>query len=140
MIPADRRRRPYHPFATSLPPWLYLRARRLPCSTGRRGRGHPPSSLRGRPPRRDASPLWRAHLSLAKVLRSQGRDAEAAQEFAAAADLIEELATPIPAGDPATSFQAAATALLPRSQDSTWRRVYRKEFGGLTHVSWTSPG
>ena len=76
--------------------------------------------------------LWRAHLSLGKVLRSQGRDAEAAQEFAAAADLIEELGTNIPAGEPAKSFQAAATALLPRSQDSTWRRVYRKEFGGLT--------
>jgi DNA-binding NarL/FixJ family response regulator len=76
--------------------------------------------------------LWRAHLSLGKILRSEGRDAEAAQEFAAAADLIEELAAPIPAGDPANSFQAAATSLLPRSQDSTWRRVYRKEFGGLT--------
>jgi len=76
--------------------------------------------------------LWRAHLSLGKVLRSQSRDAEAAQEFAAAADLIEELGANIPAGDPATAFQAAATSLLPRSHDSTWRRVYRKEFGGLT--------
>jgi tetratricopeptide (TPR) repeat protein len=76
--------------------------------------------------------IWRAHLSLGKVLRSQSRDAEAAQEFAAAADLIEELGANIPADDPATAFQAAATSLLPRSHDSALRRVYRKEFGGLT--------
>ena len=85
--------------------------------------------------------LWRAHLSLAKVLRSQGRDAEAAQEFAAAADLIEELLAPI--SSPATPQPPSRPPLQPsfparrtlRGAGST-----RKSLVGLPYVSWTSPG
>jgi DNA-binding NarL/FixJ family response regulator/Tfp pilus assembly protein PilF len=76
--------------------------------------------------------LWRAHISLGKLLRAHGRQAEASHEFAEAADLIEELTANIADKELGKAFQAAATSLLPRSHDASWRNIYRKEYGGLT--------
>jgi len=76
--------------------------------------------------------LWRISLDLGKLYQVQQRDEEAEYAFAAAQELIEELATPIPDTSLRNHFLHEATALIPRQEPLSPRRAAKKAFGGLT--------
>jgi DNA-binding CsgD family transcriptional regulator len=76
--------------------------------------------------------LWRVHVALGKLYKSQARRGEAEDEFSAARQIIQSLAENVPHEDLRRSFIEQSMAMLPRLRASSPRRAEKKRFGGLT--------
>jgi predicted ATPase/DNA-binding CsgD family transcriptional regulator len=76
--------------------------------------------------------LWRIHVALGKLYRTQARRDEAEREISAAGDMIQTLAAIVPDEDLRRNFTERAMAMLPRPRASSPRRAEKKKFGGLT--------
>ena len=75
--------------------------------------------------------LWRIYVSLGQVLQRQARRGEAEQTYAAARELVSELATALP-DERAQLFQARALSLMPAPRPVSQLRAARTASGGLT--------
>ena len=76
--------------------------------------------------------LWRIHLSLAHLYRTEKRHAEAGEAFAAAQTILDELAAGITDLSVRETFLDAARKLLPRPRPSSELRAAKQAYGGLT--------
>jgi DNA-binding CsgD family transcriptional regulator len=75
---------------------------------------------------------WRVYRSLARLHRASKREAEAERAFAAARDVIAELAATIDDGPLRDGFLHAALGSLPRERPVTPLRAAKQSYGGLT--------
>jgi DNA-binding CsgD family transcriptional regulator len=76
--------------------------------------------------------IWRIHVDLGRACRSLGRRTAAAEHFAAARKLIQELADDLPQGTLRDHFLTEALARLPAERARTPRRAFMQAMGGLT--------
>ena len=82
--------------------------------------------------RQDRTILWTVHRSLGSVYQSVRREEQAQDEFAAARQIIEELATTIDDASLREQFERAALGSLPQETPLPPREVTKRAFGGLT--------
>jgi tetratricopeptide (TPR) repeat protein len=76
--------------------------------------------------------LWRISIDLGRLYQVQRRDEEAKHAFAAAQELIENLAVSISDTSLRDHFLHEASVLIPRQEPLSPRRAAKKAFGGLT--------
>ncbi len=82
--------------------------------------------------RQDPAVLWTVHRSLGRVYQSLRREEEARGEFAAARQLIEELATTIADASLREQFLQTALGSLPQETPLPPRETTKRAVGGLT--------
>jgi DNA-binding CsgD family transcriptional regulator len=75
---------------------------------------------------------WRICIALGNLYQAQGRDTEAEQAFAAARNLIAELAATIADEPLRDNFLHQAMAMLPHSRPLSPKQAAKQAFGGLT--------
>jgi DNA-binding CsgD family transcriptional regulator len=85
------------------------------------------AQARGLPPL-----LWRTHIALGKLYQWLKRFDDAASEFAAARDVVDNLGDTIPDQALRDNFVRQAGALMPPTALPSPRRAAKKEFSGLT--------
>ena len=76
--------------------------------------------------------LWRISLTQGKLAHSQRRYEEAERRFAAALELLEDLASSLPDETFHQRFLQHAQALFPRTRQPSAHRLAKKIFEGLT--------
>ncbi|MHB8735807.1 MAG: helix-turn-helix transcriptional regulator, partial [Terriglobales bacterium] len=76
--------------------------------------------------------LWRLHCSLGALYHKTRRQSLATREFAAAQQIIEELAATVPDDHTRGTFLRNAFAIIPRAYLIAARRVAKEQYGGLT--------
>jgi DNA-binding CsgD family transcriptional regulator len=76
--------------------------------------------------------LWRIYLTQGKLAHSQRRYEEAERRFAAAQEMLEDLASSLPDETLQQHFLQHAHALFPRTQQPSLHRLTKKTFEGLT--------
>ena len=76
--------------------------------------------------------LWRIYLTQGKLAHSQRRYEEAERRFAAAREMLEDLASSLPDETLQQHFLQHAHALFPRSRQPSPHRLTKKTFEGLT--------
>jgi ATP/maltotriose-dependent transcriptional regulator MalT len=76
--------------------------------------------------------VWRSHLALGRLLRTQRRYEDAERELLAAQQTIDHLAERIPDVDVRGSFLDRAAALFPTRRPPTLRQAAKETYGGLT--------
>lgn len=83
--------------------------------------------------KQDVKPiLWRIHISLGKLLRTRGRREEAEAHFAAAREIIAELAGKVPDSELRDNFVSQALAMMPGAPAPSLLRAAKAQYGGLT--------
>ena len=87
---------------------------------------------RGALERREAPLLWQVQRSLGRVYRLLTREQEARSAFAAAREVIEELAQTVDDAELRERFLQRALASLPPEKSISPRRAEAAKFGGLT--------
>jgi DNA-binding CsgD family transcriptional regulator len=76
--------------------------------------------------------VWRIDLTLGKLAHAQRKYEEAERRFAAARELIEDLASDLPTEPYGQRFLRQAQALFPRTRQPSALRLTKKTFEGLT--------
>ena len=76
--------------------------------------------------------LWRIHMALGKLYRTEGDSERAKTAFAAARTLVEETAATLDDDDVRENLRRRATDLIPPVQPLTPRQAAKQKFGGLT--------
>jgi DNA-binding NarL/FixJ family response regulator len=76
--------------------------------------------------------LWRIYLTQGKLARSQRRYEEAERRFAAAQEILEDLAGSLPDQTLQQHFRQHAHALFPHTRRPSPHRLTKKTFSGLT--------
>jgi DNA-binding CsgD family transcriptional regulator len=76
--------------------------------------------------------LWQTHESLGALYRAQHRRDDAEREYAAAREVIEEMAATVPDEMLREQFRARAFARVPAPRAASPRRVNQERYGGLT--------
>lgn len=87
---------------------------------------------RGAQERGSRPDLWAIHGSLGRAYRLLQRDDDDRREFAAARQLVEEMAATIEDEHLRDQFRSAALGSLPREKPLNRREAARRAFGGLT--------
>jgi DNA-binding CsgD family transcriptional regulator/tetratricopeptide (TPR) repeat protein len=83
--------------------------------------------------RQGARPLlWRVHVALGRLYRTQDRQADAERAFGDAGMVIDELAASIPDHTLRETFRRAATVQLPQPRPQASNRVAPRAFGLLS--------
>jgi hypothetical protein len=75
---------------------------------------------------------WRLHIASGNLQHKMRRAAEAGREFAAAQQIIADLAAAVPDDHTRGVFLRSAFAMIPRPYLSATRRVAKEQWGGLT--------
>jgi DNA-binding CsgD family transcriptional regulator len=76
--------------------------------------------------------LWQIHESLGAIYRTLHRREDAEREYAAAREVIEEMAASVPDETLREQFRARASARVPAPRQPSARSVERARFDGLT--------
>jgi len=76
--------------------------------------------------------LWRIHVALGNLYRTQARREEAERVLSAARAIIEELAASVPDEELRNTFLSQAARRLPRPHSVSPRRAAKLAYGGLT--------
>ncbi|MBI3958830.1 MAG: AAA family ATPase [Chloroflexi bacterium] len=77
--------------------------------------------------------LWRIHLALGRLYQAQRQRGEAEQAFAAARQVVEEIAANLPDPHLRDHFLRQALALIPQPQPLSPLQAAKQLYGGLTH-------
>ena len=76
--------------------------------------------------------IWRIHLTLGRLYQAQKQRAEAEQSFAAARQVVEDIAANLPDPPLRDHFLRQALALIPQPQPLSPLRAAKQRSGGLT--------